>query len=155
MNGLKVQDMLIDVDGGGTELSALLFKALLPRRFPKIMQHEADKWLKGKSPKRWTLSAVCLNTRAWLKRFGEEAQKRIICKRDAVKYLNRTKRVLELFKNGLKILISDAPRRVVRLCAERKMHKISAYLMLKTTVFDQVFLPTTCVTGRSLLTGEN
>lgn len=59
-NDEKFEETLINVHDDGRHLSALFAKYVFLQRFGRIDQHEADKWMKGKVPKRWSLAAGCL-----------------------------------------------------------------------------------------------
>lgn len=61
MDDPVAEDIIIKVHEEGRMLAGLFSKSLLLSRFGKITQGEADRWLKGKVSKRWSLGAVALN----------------------------------------------------------------------------------------------
>lgn len=51
-------EKLVNLHKDGRSLAALFTKSLFLKRFARTDQSEADKWLKGVLPRRWTLGAV-------------------------------------------------------------------------------------------------
>lgn len=89
MNDLNVEGKLINIHEDGRELAALFGTPLFPLRFEKINQVQADKWVNGKIPKRWILTAVAPVMGQWISRFGTESQKRRLKRSDGTEILEK------------------------------------------------------------------
>lgn len=69
-----------------------------------------------------------MNMGVLVRRYGHDAQKRRLGKSGTVTIINRTKRMRELYRNGLTKLISNPPNIAVQLYAEEKLRDMCPYL---------------------------
>lgn len=60
MDESSAEEALINIHRDFVEIAALFATSLFPTRFGKITQPQADKLLRAKITKRWTLAAVCI-----------------------------------------------------------------------------------------------
>lgn len=147
--------MFIHVHGDCKEVSQLLCKALLPRRVDKITQHEAHKCLKGKRPKQWTLSAVCLNMKTWLTTvwtWRTEANN----VQGRCSNIPKYKTLFWTIQRCVdKVDIRGCEKKQCAFSLKWKFVNFLPISRLETTVGDQLSPLTTSVAGISLPTGGN
>lgn len=132
MNDIVAEDMLKNAHDDGRVLAGLFSKALLPRRFGHITQEEADIWLKGKVPKRWSLAPVALNFEQWTTKFGTAAERSRLGKGDSIKTLAKTRRTREVYRNCVLQLMKNGPTRAIRESASIQLERMSSYVSVRS-----------------------
>lgn len=132
MKDEKLEEKLITIHDDGTVLSSLFATSLFPSRFGKISQAEADEWLNGNIPRRWTMAPVLPTMGQWLNRFGNDSERKRMKKGDAIKILQQTRRNREMYRNGLVRLQNLPIPQAVHVAASEKLKSMSNYITTKS-----------------------
>lgn len=112
-------------------LAGLFSKSIIRKGFGEILQEEANIWLKGRIPKRWSLASVALNFAQWTAKFWSPAGRSRICKLDSMKLFTKTRRTREEYRNCILSLMRNGLTRVVRESVAMKLHNMPNYVSVR------------------------
>lgn len=89
MNEENLEAKLIRIHEYGKVLSSLYSTSLLSLRFGKISHMQANEWLKGNIPRRWTMAAVFPVMSQWMDRFCSNTKRQRTKKATKQKFSNK------------------------------------------------------------------